>query len=114
MSLRAADVLLAFLATAVLVFMRNRRNGRSPPGPRGLPLIGNALQIPLEEPRKVFAEWGRRWGAFPSRNIAYSLCDDQLLLRRASAGFHDGAADGHHQFFQDCVRPIGQTQHYLL
>ncbi|PPQ98474.1 LOW QUALITY PROTEIN: hypothetical protein CVT26_013875 [Gymnopilus dilepis] len=43
-------------------FSRQRQRRRSPPGPRGLPIIGNALQIPSENQFEVFAEWGAAFG----------------------------------------------------
>ncbi|KAG2021094.1 cytochrome P450 [Coprinopsis cinerea AmutBmut pab1-1] len=33
-----------------------------PPGPKGLPLVGNAFQIPLQEPRRVYKEWAEQYG----------------------------------------------------
>lgn len=33
-----------------------------PPGPRRLPVIGNAHQLPTETPWIVFAEWGKIYG----------------------------------------------------
>jgi hypothetical protein len=43
---------------------RARRAGRSlPPGPRGLPFIGNVLELPHSEPWLKYAEWSKRYGA---------------------------------------------------
>lgn len=36
-----------------------------PPGPRGLPLIGNIADIPSIKPWLTFAEWGRKYGICP-------------------------------------------------
>lgn len=35
---------------------------RLPPGPRGLPLIGNVADMPSSKEWVTFAEWGRKWG----------------------------------------------------
>jgi hypothetical protein len=43
---------------------RIRRKGRSlPPGPRGYPLIGNALDLPQERAWLTYAEWSKQYGA---------------------------------------------------
>ncbi|KZT05281.1 cytochrome P450 [Laetiporus sulphureus 93-53] len=40
-----------------------QRLGRHlPPGPKGLPLVGNALQMPLEYQQYAFAAWGDKYG----------------------------------------------------
>ena len=33
-----------------------------PPGPRGLPLLGNLFDIPRKAAWKTFAEWGNAYG----------------------------------------------------
>lgn len=37
-----------------------------PPGPKGLPLLGNALDMPTFQEWKTYAQWGNRWGTMPS------------------------------------------------
>ena len=36
--------------------------GPLPPGPKGLPVIGNAADMPTEEGWKTFTEWGKVYG----------------------------------------------------
>ena len=33
-----------------------------PPGPPGIPLLGNALQVPYTEPWHVFRTWKEQYG----------------------------------------------------
>ncbi|KDR73253.1 hypothetical protein GALMADRAFT_251844 [Galerina marginata CBS 339.88] len=33
-----------------------------PPGPKGLPIVGNVADMPAQEEWVTFAEWGRKWG----------------------------------------------------
>jgi hypothetical protein len=50
------------IAFAVLRGRRNTRGLPLPPGPKGLPLLGNIFQIPSEKPWKVYNEWGKVYG----------------------------------------------------
>lgn len=35
-----------------------------PPGPRRLPIIGNALDIDLKAPHVAYTEWGKTYGQY--------------------------------------------------
>ncbi|KAL7282185.1 hypothetical protein ACG7TL_003654 [Trametes sanguinea] len=59
--------LLDAAAILVAVILLNRlftkkRQGPLPPGPKGLPLIGNMLDMPASHEWKTFAQWGEQWG----------------------------------------------------
>ena len=41
---------------------RNPRGLPTPPGPRGLPVLGNLFQLPQAEQWKVYSEWSREYG----------------------------------------------------
>jgi len=66
----ARNMLLSLLlpAAVLLVFLLTRPRRKIPqglrrvPGPKGLPLIGNTLQVPASRPEKKFLEWAREFG----------------------------------------------------
>ncbi|KAJ7101797.1 cytochrome P450 [Mycena epipterygia] len=60
------------LGLSVVVFshyIRKKRIPPLPPGPRGLPLLGNILDVPYEEQWRKFAEIGEVWGDLASLTI---------------------------------------------
>ena len=67
-----STVLLSTIAISIFLYRqsRSRRNGGEfahiplPPGPKGLPLIGNLLNMPSEKEWVTFAEWGNKYGEF--------------------------------------------------
>lgn len=58
--------ILISLFTLFLYLLRatvhRRKFHRLPPGPKGLPFVGNALQIPSEHPQHVFHAWAKTYG----------------------------------------------------
>ncbi|KAI0672430.1 cytochrome P450 [Trametes maxima] len=61
---------LPLLGIALLVLIKQyvrRRN--MPPGPRGLPFIGNKHQVPSIKPWRKFAEWNRQYGPVVSLHL---------------------------------------------
>ena len=62
--LSTLDILFVFLALFILrAFLRRLTQVASlPPGPKGLPLVGNVLDMPAEKEWLTFARWGETWG----------------------------------------------------
>src|ERR1700761_7121986 len=59
--------LLVALCSYLASFKSFPKNLPVPPGPRPLPFIGNALQMPSGASWKAFAEWGKTYGTlFPT------------------------------------------------
>ncbi|KAH6919266.1 cytochrome P450 [Coprinopsis sp. MPI-PUGE-AT-0042] len=50
------------LTGASLSYYARRWRKRLPPGPTGYPLVGNALQMPTEEPWRVYNQWAEKYG----------------------------------------------------
>lgn len=68
----AAVVVIVYLAKRFLSRANTISSLPLPPGPPGLPLIGNALDIPQTEPHKVYMEWAQKYGA-SSRRYSYTF-----------------------------------------
>ena len=56
------SLLLTLLVYILAKLVRKRTRGPSPPGPQGLPFIGNAYQIPADRQWLKFDEWIREYG----------------------------------------------------
>lgn len=66
----ASSALVPLLLAALVVFLARRQSssaakGPLPPGPKGLPLIGNMWQLPKSRPWVKMEEWTREYGVLP-------------------------------------------------
>lgn len=55
-------LLAASTVCLLLAFLTKRQRYRLPPGPRGLPILGNIFNAPQEHEWRTFQEWGRKYG----------------------------------------------------
>ena len=56
-------------------FIRRKPLAQLPPGPKGLPLIGNLLDMPSEKEWLTFARWGDTWGEWLSLSLPNTAPD---------------------------------------
>ncbi|KAG6330988.1 hypothetical protein ID866_8100 [Astraeus odoratus] len=88
-------IFLAF-ATYRVWKNRTRRGLRLPPGPKGLPLLGNIFDIDPARPWVVYTEWGKRYGGIVYTSLlgqGFLIINDekiaQELLERRSSIYSD-------------------------
>lgn len=74
----AGVALILFVAITIPLLHRWRTNAHRnpkrlpyPPGPRGIPFVGNIRDMPSKTDLewKTYAEWGRKYGQFALRTI---------------------------------------------
>lgn len=56
----------AYVVYEVATWLHTRTSKRMPPGPLGLPWIGNRNQVPAIKPWRKFKEWNRQYGGCSS------------------------------------------------
>lgn len=58
----AAAVALVLIVICHLTLTRRKSSFPLPPGPKPLPFVGNALELPREYQERTFLAWGRQYG----------------------------------------------------
>jgi hypothetical protein len=58
-----ASIGIALGILAITYRWLSKRNERVPPGPPRYPLIGNALNFPMQGWADIFPEWQKKYGA---------------------------------------------------
>ncbi len=70
-------ILLAIFALSYwYVFIRKRNKYKLPPGPPGLPIIGNIHQLTVKNPFKKLSEWAYKY----KKMYTINLCTKQVLV----------------------------------
>ncbi|KAF9468823.1 cytochrome P450 [Collybia nuda] len=78
------DICFAFLLLFLLKGLVQRWNQPAslPPGPKGLPFVGNILDMPSEREWLTFAHWGEQWGDITSVTL---MGQPLIILNSAKA-----------------------------
>ncbi|KAJ3512864.1 hypothetical protein NLJ89_g3271 [Agrocybe chaxingu] len=63
MAFSLLDSCLAALALVLLLASLSRKKRPVPPGPRGLPVLGNLFDIPKKESWQVYLDWGKQYNS---------------------------------------------------
>ncbi|KAF5374375.1 hypothetical protein D9758_004547 [Tetrapyrgos nigripes] len=64
------DILALVLVVLSGLYLLKRPRHRYPPGPRGIPILGNALQLDTVKPWHTFTKWGKVYGPITYLNVA--------------------------------------------
>ena len=68
---RLAAIVLVMLLASVSLFRKKRP---TPPGPPGLPVLGNLFDIPKKESWKVYLDWGKQYSMFLAYPYQFFVC----------------------------------------
>jgi len=94
------DITLFAFMLILLKRVMSKKSHQLPPGPRGLPLLENLLDMPLAQEWVKFAEWGRKWGTF---SLTYFFSVPVVTHHRGhGVGFRLWPANDYPEFISNC------------
>jgi hypothetical protein len=95
-SLSAVDASLAVFGLYLLKrLVESKPPAPYPPGPKGLPIIGNLHQYPQQQEWKTFYDWAEQYGMPDFVEPDYCLTEASAR-RRPDHGQPPRSADAHH------------------
>ena len=72
---------LAVLVVAIILILRRRRRSLLPPGPPGVPIVGNAFDIPRSECAWFkYTKWSHEYSEFNLTLVSSCMLDLGLVL----------------------------------
>ena len=75
---------LVLLTGCVWYFGRRRNALPLPPGPKGLPVMGNVFHVPKKEPYTTYMGWAKQFSEFDIRVLRMSPAELQLQIQTSS------------------------------
>ncbi|THH26899.1 hypothetical protein EUX98_g7292 [Antrodiella citrinella] len=80
MSLTILDILLGAVGVLLLhlIVSRNKTKLPLPPGPKGLPILGNVIDMPTSHEWLKFIDWSKKWGTLLTVSTLLCYADNAL------------------------------------
>lgn len=72
-------VLCTVAVVGIAAWWLNSQSPSLPPGPRGLPILGNALQLPKDFHEHIFTQWRAKYGEL----LLLVVVHDSVLTRES-------------------------------
>ena len=95
-----ATGIVAVISIGLWLVTRRKNGGLPyPPGPKGLPFIGNALDLNLKEPHATYTQWAEQYGAHLLCSCDFSV--SQCLTRGHCLLSYIQPRFRHHKFHKD-------------
>ena len=108
-------VVVCFLASwAYYQWTKNASRIPTPPGPRGIPVLGNALQIPNHYTWLTFAHWARKYGKCPTSSGFIRVLSVTVVRRSYYTPFRGWEPNHSAKQPRGDLRPSGEEERNIL
>ena len=71
--------LVVFALLTGIVYVLRRKRYRFPPGPKGLPIVGNIWDIPSAHEYLQYEQWSREYGTSQNMLLVEFVCPNEAL-----------------------------------